>query len=58
MKITIVLPVYNESKTIDAMLSQLESLPGDWEILFADGGSSDADIHGSLRKYDIQTVPG
>jgi len=41
MKITMILPVYNESKTIDAMLSQLDTLPGDWEILFADGGSQD-----------------
>lgn len=39
MKITIVLPVYNESKTIGKMLTQLETLPGDWEILFADGGA-------------------
>ena len=44
MKITMILPVYNESKTIDAMLSQLEHMPGDWEILFADGGSSDDTI--------------
>ena len=41
MKITMILPVYNESKTISTMLEQLEQLPGDWEILFADGGSSD-----------------
>lgn len=41
MKITIIIPTYNESKTIEAMLSQLDALPGDWEILFADGGSSD-----------------
>ena len=41
MKITLILPVYNESKTVGRMLRQLETLPGDWEILFADGGSSD-----------------
>ena len=41
MKITMILPVYNESKTIEKTLSQLEALSGDWEILFADGGSSD-----------------
>ena len=41
MKITIVLPIYNESKTIGSMVSQLESLPGDWEIIFADGGCTD-----------------
>ena len=41
MKITMILPIYNESKTIGKMLAQLDELPGDWEILFADGGSSD-----------------
>ena len=41
MKITMIIPIYNESKTIGPMLTQLEQLPGDWEILFADGGSSD-----------------
>jgi len=41
MKISLIIPVFNESKTVDAMLDQLEDLPGDWEILFADGGSCD-----------------
>ena len=41
MKISLIIPIYNESKTVDAMLDQLDDLPGDWEILFADGGSSD-----------------
>ena len=41
MKISLIIPIYNESKTIAPMLDQLEQLPGDWEILFADGGSCD-----------------
>lgn len=41
MKITIIVPIYNESKTIQSTLSQLSALPGDWEVLFADGGSTD-----------------
>ena len=41
MKISIIIPIYNERKTISGMLDQLDALPGDWEILFADGGSSD-----------------
>ena len=40
MKITMIIPIYNESKTIGPMLTQLEQLSGDWEILFADGGSA------------------
>ena len=39
MKISMILPIYNESSTIDGMMDQLRALPGDWEILFADGGS-------------------
>ena len=41
MKITMVIPIYNESQTIGKMLSQLDGLSGDWDIRFADGGSSD-----------------
>lgn len=41
MKISLIIPIYNERKTIGKMLRQLEELPGDWEILFADGGSAD-----------------
>ena len=41
MKITMVIPIYNESRTIGRMLDQLDALPGDWDIRFADGGSSD-----------------
>ena len=57
MKITIVLPVYNESKTIDSMLSQLDRLPGDWEILFADGGSSDDTREKIGRRYRVLKSP-
>ena len=38
MKISLIIPIYNESAKIAACLEQLEKLPGDWEILFADGG--------------------
>ena len=57
MKITIVLPVYNESKTIGTMLSQLDGLPGDWEILFADGGSSDNTREKIGSRYQVLESP-
>ena len=57
MKITMILPVYNESKTIDAMLQQLESLPGDWEILFADGGSRDDTVEKIQTRYRCLKSP-
>ena len=31
MKISMILPIYNESSTIDGMMDQLRALPGDWE---------------------------
>ena len=57
MKITIVLPVYNESKTINTMLSQLDLLPGNWEILFADGGSQDDTREKIGEKYTVLDSP-
>lgn len=57
MKITMILPVYNESKTIDAMLAQLDELPGDWEILFADGGSSDDTVQKIRNRYRVLQSP-
>ena len=57
MKITMILPVYNESKTIGTMLSQLGSLAGDWEILFADGGSRDDTIEKIGTRYRVLQSP-
>lgn len=57
MKISLILPVYNESKTIDVMLSQLDSLPGDWEILFADGGSTDGTLDIIGNRYPVLACP-
>ena len=41
MKISIIIPIYNESAKIGSCLNELEHLSGDFEVLFADGGSSD-----------------
>lgn len=57
MKLSMILPVYNESKTIDTMLTQLEQLPGDWEILFADGGSTDDTIEKIGSRYRVLRSP-
>ena len=57
MKISLIIPIYNESKTIDAMLSQLDTLPGDWEILFADGGSSDDTLAKIPETYTVLHCP-
>ena len=57
MKISLIIPIYNESKTVEAMLSQLEALPGDWEILFADGGSTDDTIAKIGSRYRVLRCP-
>ena len=41
MKISIITPIYNESSKIADFLQELEKLSGDFEVLFADGGSTD-----------------
>ena len=57
MKISMILPVYNESKTIDRMLAQLDALPGHWEILFADGGSTDDTVAKIGTRYRCLNSP-
>ena len=57
MKITLILPIYNEIKTVGSMLAQLEKLPGDWEILFADGGSSDGTPEQIGHAFPVLNAP-
>ena len=57
MKISLIIPIYNESKTVDAMLDQLEDLPSNWEILFADGGSSDDTLEKIGDRYTVLHAP-
>ena len=57
MKISLIIPIYNERKTIEAMLAQLDTLPGDWEILFADGGSSDDTLDQIGSRYPVLGCP-
>ena len=57
MKITMILPVYNESHAIGRMLAQLEQLPGDWEILFSDGGSSDDTLTQIGDRFPVLRAP-
>ena len=44
MKISIITPIYNESSKIGIFLQELENLSGDFEVLFADGGSTDETV--------------
>ena len=57
MKISMIIPIYNEQKTIAGMLAQLDALPGDWEILFADGGSTDDTLAQIGERYPVIPCP-
>lgn len=41
MKLSLIIPIYNEAKTIEACQENLRNLDGELEIIFADGGSTD-----------------
>lgn len=41
LKISVIVPIYNEEKTIEALLGQLRPLRRSCEILLVDGGSTD-----------------
>lgn len=57
MKKTMILPIYNERKTMDAMLSQLEQIPEDVQVLFADGGSTDGTQARIPEKFTLLPCP-
>ena len=57
MKISLIIPIYNESRTVGKMLSQLKHLSGDWEILFADGGSCDDTLTQIGTQYPVLRAP-
>ena len=57
MTISLIIPTYNESRTIAGMLRQLDALPGNWEILFADGGSTDDTLEQIGGRYPVLTCP-
>ena len=51
MKLSVVMPVYNEAKTIREIVRQVQAVPIEKEILIVDDGSSDA-TRGILREMD------
>ncbi len=57
MKISVIIPIYNESKTIGLCMEQLKELPGDWEILFADGGCSDDTLEQIGDRFPVISCP-
>ena len=52
-KISIIIPIYNESRTIEKMQSQLLPLLGKCEILFVDGGSTDDTLEKISPRFQV-----
>ena len=53
MKISIIIPIYNEEKTIEKLLATLEPVKGRCEILFVDGGSTDKTLELLGNRYPV-----
>lgn len=53
MKISIIIPVYNEESTIEKLLSTLEPLDKRCEVIFVDGGSKDRTLELIPDKYVV-----
>lgn len=57
LRISVIVPVYNEITTIDAMVTQLRGLKDDCEIIFADGGSTDDTLSRIPEDFRIVRSP-
>lgn len=57
MKVSLIVPVLNEIKKVDSFLVMLQKMPGDWEILFADGGSTDGTLEHLKGKARVISCP-
>ena len=51
MKLSIVIPVYNESETIYEVIKRVEAVNGDKEVIIVDDGSTDG-TRTLLKKYE------
>ena len=51
MKLSVVIPVYNEETTLEAIIERVKATPFDKEILLVDDGSTDS-THSILRELD------
>lgn len=57
MRISLIIPVYNESALIERCLANLAELSGEVEILFADGGSTDGTLETIAGHYPVIRCP-
>ncbi len=59
LKVSVIIPTLDELHTIESCLSHLEELEGVWEVIVADGGSSDGtDTAASQRARLVRSPRG
>lgn len=57
MKISIIIPIYNEENTIQTLLATLEQVKDKAEIIFVDGGSTDQTLALIPEEYRVLHSP-
>ncbi len=57
MKLSLIIPIYNESAVIGPFVEELKKLPADVEVLFADGGCSDDTLSRIADRYGVISCP-
>ncbi len=57
MKLSLIIPIYNESAVIGRCLANLGKLRGEVEVLFADGGSTDDTLQKIGDAYRVISCP-
>lgn len=53
LRISVIVPIYNEEKTIGSLIGQLEALRGKCEILLVDGGSTDRTLERIPPEFQV-----
>lgn len=57
MKISIIIPIYNEASTIKSLMNNLEQFKDQCEIIFVDGGSGDGSDKIIQERYRLVLSP-
>ena len=53
MRLSLIIPIYNESSAIDRCVQNLKTLQGSVEIIFVDGGSTDGTVARIPQTYRV-----